>query len=281
LPPERKIAPAIVAHVPPETAASQLGTKVDNFRDKTRRLFRRLRVPGPEEFVALLYKGHDAWQKDVTAPLGCHLRANPAGTADLPNEHRFVELLSLCSPKEYRHRRKRARKIRPSPAERFALGMPNVHKQLARDAVEAAYARAVNRLHTFVGKSKLRTWFFGIVRREVLRLTDLLWRKRHGGREEVPFSVEASRRTVACEVKVPGQEWSESLLVDRSRMEPLTEIMLQETIDGLSERQRQVYEMVVQERRRPCEVAEILGISETNVRVNLHIARTKLRETLE
>ena len=51
-------------------------------------------------------------------------------------------------------------------------------------------------------------------------------------------------------------------------------------IAGLPSRQREVLVLTTYEQMRPREVAEVLGISESNVHVNLHHARARLREEL-
>ena len=56
--------------------------------------------------------------------------------------------------------------------------------------------------------------------------------------------------------------------------------MIAERILALPPRQREVLVLTSYEQLRPGEVAEVLGISESNVHANLHYARARLREEL-
>ena len=51
-------------------------------------------------------------------------------------------------------------------------------------------------------------------------------------------------------------------------------------ISALPLRQREVLVLTAYEQLRPSEVADVLGISESNVYANLHYARARLREEL-
>jgi RNA polymerase sigma-70 factor (ECF subfamily) len=273
------MARAMAAGVPAELAASQLCISLDDFRGGTARLLRRSRVPGPEQFLAVLHQAHDAWLKEVTVPLGCYLRANPAGAAELPNEHRFAEVCAYVTSDEKRAAGKKSRRVRLSAAEKYALRLTDGEKQMARDAVEAAFDRAVLRLHTFRGKGELRAWFFRIVRHEVSRRMALCVRKRQRGVEEINFSDEVARRTALRNRTTPGQESSDEL-VDRSTLDPLTGLVVEETVRSLPPKQREVYERVLRDGMHPHEVADLLNISRGKVRARLHAARKKIREAL-
>jgi RNA polymerase sigma-70 factor (ECF subfamily) len=277
---DAEIARAIVAGVPAELAASQLGISVDEFHREVKHLFRRFDAAGRDQFVAVLRQAHDAWLMEVTVPLGCHLRANPSGAAELPNEHRFVEILAFVTPDEKRprakgSRAKRSKRVWPSAAEKFALPLADGRKQAARDAIAAAYDRAVRRLHTFRGESKLRTWFFRIVRNEVFRLVELPQRRNPRRADEIHFSDEASRRTALQ----PGQEWSEQLR-DPCGTDPLLRLVVEETVASLPPRQRQICEVVTTDPMSRRQAAGLLRISENNLRVNLHIAQTRVRQAI-
>jgi RNA polymerase sigma-70 factor (ECF subfamily) len=149
---------------------------------------------------------------------------------------------------------------------------------VARDAVEAAYTRAVRRLHTFRGESKPRTWFFQIVHNEVFRLVELTERRRSRA-DEIHFSDEPSRRTALHERSAPEQQWSEQL-PDRSSLDPLTGMVVEETVQSLPPTQREIYERVDREGMHPHEVADLSGISKHNVSASLHAARRKIRDAL-
>ena len=56
--------------------------------------------------------------------------------------------------------------------------------------------------------------------------------------------------------------------------------LIAQRISALPPRQREVLALIAFEQIRPNEVAEVLGISESNVHANLHHARARLREEL-
>jgi RNA polymerase sigma-70 factor, ECF subfamily len=128
--------------------------------------------------------------------------------------------------------------------------------------VQEALYRAVRGAGSFRGESEFRTWFYRIV---ITAFRD--------------YTAAAARQ------RCPGELTDD--LPDPRGETPATEAMTGELRDliarrvsALPERQREVLVLTTYEQMRPREVAEVLGISESNVYMNLHYARARLREEL-
>lgn len=146
-------------------------------------------------------------------------------------------------------------------ALRFAIRLTGCH-EMAEEVVQESLYRAARGAASFRGQSQFRTWFYRIVitvfrdqlaasarRRQVGELTDDLADPR--GEDPVVAAATGELR---------------DLIAAR--------------ISALPPRQREVLVLTTYEQLRPREVAQVLGISESNVHVNLHHARARLRAEL-
>jgi RNA polymerase sigma-70 factor (ECF subfamily) len=142
---------------------------------------------------------------------------------------------------------------------------------LAADAVQEAFASALERAGDFRGEASLGTWLHRIVYNKAI---DLL--RQRGKETALPDE----------ESVVPGAD--DDLARSPSWSRPPDEILLgaeavaalERAVGELTPLQRVVFEMREVEGRTTDEVAEILDIPPGTVRVHLHRARLRLRALL-
>jgi len=172
---------------------------------------------------------------------------------------------------------------------RFARGF--VHDEAAaEDVVQEAWIGVLDGLHAFEGRSSLSSWIFGITANKA---------KTRAARDArtAPFSALADREASEVECAVspnrfldsssewpghwaqPPASWGarpEEHLLQTETMNELLRIT-----EGLPAAQRAVLFLRDVEGYEPSAVCNILDLSETNVRVLLHRARSKVRGALE
>jgi RNA polymerase sigma-70 factor (ECF subfamily) len=146
-------------------------------------------------------------------------------------------------------------------ALRFALRLTG-RQETAEEAVQEALYRAARAIGSFRGQSQFRTWPYRII---VSAVHDQ--------------SAASSRRRCAGELT---EQLTDPRVEDPAAAAMAGELreLVAQRISALPLRQREVLVLSVYEQLRPCEVAEVLGISESNVHANLHYARARLREQL-
>ena len=143
--------------------------------------------------------------------------------------------------------------------QRFAIRLTgNVDE--AQELAQEAVVRAARSWTSFRGESQFRTWLFQIV-------------------------VNLFRDRIA---RVPRK--SDALtdeITDARTLDPSAPLQTAETgelvaklVSSLPPRQREVILLVVYEKMEQREVARLLGVSEQNVRTNLHHARESLKRSL-
>jgi len=136
----------------------------------------------------------------------------------------------------------------------------------AEEIVQDSLVRVLKNWQSFRGDSQFRTWFFRIV------INVFRDKYRHS----------ASKSKVTKEAQqIP------SYLADVKGGDPSFEAQASELSDliaarisALPPRQREVLVLMTYETLKPREAADVLGISEANVRSTLHIARERLRNEL-
>jgi RNA polymerase sigma-70 factor, ECF subfamily len=158
---------------------------------------------------------------------------------------------------------------------------------VAEDVVQETWIGVLNGIDRFEGRSSLKTWIFRI-------LTNIA--KTRGQREgrTVPFSaldrpdavpeaaVDADRFLPADHERWPGhwasrpEPWPEERLLAAE-----TRAVVERAIEELPPAQRAVISLRDIEGWSSEEARNALGISETNQRVLLHRARSKVRQALE
>ncbi len=143
---------------------------------------------------------------------------------------------------------------------------------LAADAVQEAFASALEKADDFRGESRWGTWLHRIVFNKSI---DLLRRRR---RYEPLPSEDLDRLTPEDERLAQGASWARA--PDDLVAGAETRMAMERALDDLTPLQRAVFELKDAEERPTDEVAEILGLTPGAVRVHLHRARLKLRARL-
>jgi RNA polymerase sigma-70 factor (ECF subfamily) len=163
-------------------------------------------------------------------------------------------------------------------------------RAVAEEVVQETWVGVLRGLDGFEGRSSLRTWMFRILTNRA---------KTRGERESrtVPFSALASREAEGDDAAVdadrftrpdgggpgfwaePPRRWEDS--PERSLQSAETVELVRGAVEKLPEAQRLVITMRDLEGWPSVEVCNALEISETNQRVLLHRARSKVRAALE
>ncbi|GMV38455.1 MAG: hypothetical protein AMXMBFR64_01710 [Myxococcales bacterium] len=145
----------------------------------------------------------------------------------------------------------------------------------AADLVQDAYVTALRNIDGFRGQSSVRTWLCGIVvnkAREQRRRTI-----REVPESSLPDEV-ADRFGGDGRWQDPPVGWDEpGARMDQDRLAAAA----REEMEHLGEMARTVMEMCDLEGFTPVEAAEVLGLTNGNVRVILHRARATVRQRLE
>jgi RNA polymerase sigma-70 factor (ECF subfamily) len=160
-------------------------------------------------------------------------------------------------------------------------------QDVAEEVVQEAWVGALRGLDRFEGRSSLKTWLFRIV----INLA-----KTRAAREgrTIPFSalrapanvpepaVDPERFRPPDDPVRPGQwapnpsEWPEQRLLEAETL-----ALIEQAIEALPDNQRAVISLRDLEGWSAEEVCNALEVSETNQRVLLHRARSKVRRALE
>lgn len=137
----------------------------------------------------------------------------------------------------------------------------------AADLAQRAAIRMLRHLDDFRGEAALSSWVYRIVRST--SLDDARKRRRRRSREE-RYEREGLRERLEGTARGPDPE------------DELTRCRLKERVieafGALTERQREIFEMVEFGGREPTEVARLVGVAPSTVRVTLLRARRTLRE---
>jgi RNA polymerase sigma-70 factor (ECF subfamily) len=146
-------------------------------------------------------------------------------------------------------------------ALRFALRLTG-RPEMAEEVVQEALSRAARAADSFRGESQFRTWFYRIVISAFRDQANMAARHCCSGE-------------LTDELADPnGEDPSDATLAHE------LQDLVARRISALPSRQREVLVLITYEQMLPREVAEVLGISESNVHANLHYARARLREEL-
>jgi len=143
---------------------------------------------------------------------------------------------------------------------------------LAGDAVQEAFASALEKADDFRGESRWGTWLHRIVFNKSI---DLLRRRR---RYEPLPDEDSDRLTAEDERLARRASWTRA--PDEVVWGAETRMAMERALDDLTPLQRAVFELKEAGERPTSEVAEILDLTPGAVRVHLHRARLKLRARL-
>ena len=149
----------------------------------------------------------------------------------------------------------------------------------AEDVVQETWIAIFRGIGKFEGRSTFKTWLFRI----------LANRARSAGVREhrsVPVDPQTAGSTVAASRFDHGGMWTEPPVtfeegVDDAQSDPALIDLVRSVIDGVDEPGKTVVTLRDVEGLSTREAADILGLSEANVRVILHRTRAKIREAIE
>jgi RNA polymerase sigma-70 factor (ECF subfamily) len=158
---------------------------------------------------------------------------------------------------------------------------------LAEDVVQETWVAVVRGLERFEGRSSFKTWLFRILTnraktRGVREHRSIPFASVGGGREEDGDegpTVDPARFTSDGAWTSAPADWHDDPEIALDSAEALR--IAREAIDELPERQKIVITLRDLEGLSSDEVRNVLDLTETNQRVLLHRARTKVRKALE
>jgi RNA polymerase sigma-70 factor (ECF subfamily) len=145
---------------------------------------------------------------------------------------------------------------------------------MAADSVQEAFISAFANIGKFESRSTLKTWLHRIVVNKCL----MLMRSQKQKAEESLDKWMPSFDSNNCRVEPP---WTRLLSTDEICESRQLSAAVHTAIQGLPENFRIVLHLRDIEGFSTAEVAEILGLSETNVKVRLHRGRSALKLILE
>jgi RNA polymerase sigma-70 factor, ECF subfamily len=158
---------------------------------------------------------------------------------------------------------------------RLALGYVRT-PSVAEDVVQEAWLGVLKGIGRFEGRSSLKTWIYTIVANIA---------RTRGRRESfsTPFSSFATDEEPSVDPDrfVPDGHWASPPEPWRTVLDAEARAVIDRAIDMLPEQQRLVIELRDVEGWPSDEVCNVLDLSETNQRVLLHRARSKVRAALE
>lgn len=144
----------------------------------------------------------------------------------------------------------------------------------AQDALQDAFLTAFHSIGTFEGKSRFSTWLHRVVVNAALMRLRSRKRKREQSIDDLlPTFLEDGHQ------KGPGPAWNQTALAGIERSE--TQAAVRACIDQLPEDYRTVLLLRDIQELDTAAVAEMLGITEGNVKVRLHRARQALKTLLD
>ena len=147
-------------------------------------------------------------------------------------------------------------------------------KGLAEDCVQEAFINAYRNIDRFGGRASLKSWLHRIVVNQALM--KLRTRKRHS---ESPIDdLLPAFDENACRIEEPWQPLPDpdEVLAQKERCS-----LVRAKVEQLPESYRIVLQLRDIEDMTTQEVAESLGLTEANVKVRLHRARSALKKLLE
>ncbi|KUL32120.1 hypothetical protein ADL12_23230 [Streptomyces regalis] len=167
---------------------------------------------------------------------------------------------------------------------RFADSLIPGDRTLAEDVVQETWIAVLNRVDTFEGRSRFRTWLFGVLRNKALKLAERELRRAQresSGFEETDLFAERMHP----EGHPKAHHWS---VPPTSRFLPEESAMFAELMGVVSgalaqlpRSQRLVVLLRDVEGLSAAETRELLDLDDTNQRALLHRGRVKLRGALE
>ena len=153
---------------------------------------------------------------------------------------------------------------------RLALKMLG-NVQDAEDVLQETFIKAYNNIDGFEGRSQITTWLYRIAMNETL----MLLRKRKRLLTNIDAGIEMDDGEV-----IPKQIVDWCCLPEKELMTAETQQIISQAVDTLSEANRAAFLLRDVEGLSTREAADVLGISESALKVRLLRARLALREEL-
>jgi RNA polymerase sigma factor (sigma-70 family) len=147
----------------------------------------------------------------------------------------------------------------------WALANCGWDREMAEDVLQTAYLKVVDGRARFDGRSSLRTWLFGVIRR-----TASEERRRRAVRRVVTLEVVRGRHEEAEGGTSPAEE---VVRLEQSRR-------LIQALGMLPSRQQQVLHLVFYQDMTIAEAAEVLGVSVGTARTHYERGKQRLRDLL-
>jgi RNA polymerase sigma-70 factor (ECF subfamily) len=144
---------------------------------------------------------------------------------------------------------------------------------VAEDVAQEAWVGVLRGIDRFEGRSSLRTWIYRIV-------ANIARTRAVKEARSAPFSSFGDEPSVDPERFIDGH-WAKPPEPWRAVLDSEARALVDRAIAALPDRQRQVIELRDVEGLSAEEVRNVLELSETNQRVLLHRARSKVRAALE
>ncbi|WNM58036.1 RNA polymerase sigma factor [Candidatus Nitrospira allomarina] len=229
----------------------------------------RLRKPATP--ALRVFEGHDRHE--------CQAKDNPAEAALVKRVRRGDETAFKELVERYH-----------SPLRRVAMTFVN-SEAVAEEVVQDTWMALLKGIHRFEGRSSLKTWIFRILVNRA---------KTQGVREsryvEFPGKASGSEKGETDQLEDPtamlgGEGWPgaySGIISSQGEVSPERQLLNKEmvrriytVIQTLPAMQRQVIQLRDVEGVESEDVCRMLSLSESNQRVLLHRARTKVRQALE
>lgn len=156
------------------------------------------------------------------------------------------------------------------PLFRAARGM-GFSEQEAEDLVQDVFVSFLEGIDRFEGRSRLRTWLFGILHRKAME------RRRELAADERTDPIDA---VFESWFKPPGRWAAPPADLERLLLSQEAGHLILQCLNDLPANQREVFVLREVEGLSAPEICKILDISGTNYGVLMHRARIRLRECL-
>lgn len=156
--------------------------------------------------------------------------------------------------------------------------------QIAEDLVQETFLAALGSRHSFTGESTERTWLFGILKHKVIDHFRAAKRQNNVCKLAETMGDECSEagdqeRSGECAIDCPVDEWRINPGIC-SQQKAFWDV-LQQCLSKVSPRLASAFALKEIEQLDTKEICAALNVSEGNLWVMLHRARTYLRQCLE
>ncbi len=143
--------------------------------------------------------------------------------------------------------------------------------QLAEDVAQSTFLTFLETAHRFEGRSRVRTWLFGILYRKIAEA------RRKAGREQAMEDIDA---VFEQQFDANGSWIQPPRPVDSELYASEVRREIEGCLDTVPTKQRMAFVLREVEDLGTEEICKILDVTRTNLGVLLHRARTRLRECL-